>query len=196
MGQHKLKIGGNSKRRRVQLRRIRLHPRFESLAAIKYAIPAGAFDCQAICDVLREQPLIVVEAGSGSYYCVSNTRDYSLARVQLSDAAWIPVKVMVDSSPETIEGYYAAAQFAVLRHALGDDAYPVLGELHQKVPEKFYHRVFAKKFSRSAYADALGKPWDTLYGTRRRGGAGKAEASDDPRKPGLDYSNLIRERKE
>lgn len=56
MGQHKLKIGGNSKRRRVRLRRVRLHPRFEFLAAIKYAISASVFDCRAICDALCEQP--------------------------------------------------------------------------------------------------------------------------------------------
>lgn len=196
IGQHKPMIYGNFKRLRVQLRRIRLHPRFESLAAIKYAIPASAFDCQSICDALCERPLIVVEAGPGSYYSIGNTRDYSLARARLGDTAFVPVRVAVDNSPDAIEGYYTAARFTVFKHALGDGGYVVLGELHQTLPEKFYHRVFAKKYSKSAFTKLLGKAFDTLYCATRRGSTGEAEASDDARRPGLDYSKLVGERKE
>ncbi len=56
MGQHKLMIDGNFRSLRVQLRRIRLHPQFEPLVAIEYAVPASASDCQSICSALCEQP--------------------------------------------------------------------------------------------------------------------------------------------
>lgn len=191
-----LKHNRSARIRSLQLSRIRLHPRFESLVAIKYAVPASAFDCQSICDALCEQPLIVVEAEPGSYYSVGTPRDYSLARAQLGEAAFVPVRVADDNSPDAIEGYYTAAQFSVLKHALGDGAYAVLGELHQTLPEKRYHRIFARKYSKSAFAKLLEKSWDTLYGAPRWGNTGEADASADAKKPGLDYSKLIGKRKE
>lgn len=166
------------------------------MAAIGYAVPASAFDCESICSALCEQPLTVVEVEPGSYYSVGNPRDYSLACARLGQAAFVPVRVAADNSPDAIEGYYTAAQFTVLKHALGDSAYAVLGELHQTLPEKFYHRVFEKKYSKSAFAELLEKSWDTLYGAPRWGNTGGAGASADAKKPGLDYSKLIGKRKE
>lgn len=191
-----LKHNRSARIRSLQLSRIRLHPRFESLVAIKYAVPASAFDCQSICDALCEQPLIVVEAEPGSYYSVGNPRDYSLARARLDDAAFVPVRISADNSPDAIESYYTAAQFTVLKHALGDGAYAVLGELHQALPEKFYHRVFATKYSKSAFAEFLGKAFDTLYRATRRSNAEETSAPVNARKPRLDYSKLSGKRKE
>lgn len=177
--------------RLVKLNQIRLHPRFEALAAIKYAVPADAFDCEAIYHDLAEQPLTVVEDAPDRYFSVGNPRDLVLAQTLLGNEAQVPVRI-VTIGPNTIDGCYADAVRFVLKHTLGSGAYAVLGALKESLIDIFCLRVFRKKYSNRAFAKLLKRAYHTIFPSKRSRKRDETAAAVGADSPNLDYSNLAR----
>lgn len=178
-----------SRVRLVELSQIRLHPRFEALAAIKYAVPAQAFDCEAIYHELAEHPLIVVEDGPDRYFAVSNPRDFTLAQSILGEEARVPVRI-VTNSPNVIAGSYADVVRFIMKYTLGAGAYPTLGEVKNSLTDKFYLRVFGRKHTNRAFAKLLKRAYHTIFPRKRSRKRNETAAAVGADSPNLDYSNL------
>lgn len=113
MGQHKLKIGRNSKRRRV---------------------PASAFDCQAICDALCEQPpsdasVVGVHIGDRLHQAGDAGNQGCLCRMEIGVGTLHPspqcrLIVCHDGVEVAIKAYQQGSQFPPLSRT--DDPYLIL----------------------------------------------------------------------